>query len=116
MKAEAEIPLETVRATIAEWPENLKACVEAEGGHFEWHYYKQKLKKLLLINYLAQKVDVLFHFPSRSQYTWDRTYGRTVYIISSFQKRSVVGIQKNCTLDDIYIYGEVGVMCAQLIG
>ena len=35
--------------------------------------------KLLLINYLAQKVDVLFHFPSRSQYTWDRTYGRTVY-------------------------------------
>jgi len=37
--------------------------------------------KLLLINYLAQKVVVLFHFPSRSQYTWDRTYGRTVYII-----------------------------------
>jgi hypothetical protein len=35
--------------------------------------------KLVLINYLARKVDVLFHFPSRSQYTWDRTYGRTVY-------------------------------------
>ena len=35
--------------------------------------------KLLLINYLARKVDILFHFPSRSQYTWDRTYGRTVY-------------------------------------
>ena len=30
-----EIPLETVRGAIAEWPEHLKACVEAEGGHFE---------------------------------------------------------------------------------
>ena len=35
--------------------------------------------KLLLMNYLALKVDVVFHFPSKSQYTWDRTYGRTVY-------------------------------------
>ena len=35
--------------------------------------------KLLLINYLPRKVDVLFHFPSGSQYTWDRTYGRTVH-------------------------------------
>jgi hypothetical protein len=35
MKAAAEIPLETVRAAIAEWPERLKACVEAEDGHFE---------------------------------------------------------------------------------
>jgi hypothetical protein len=40
MKAAAEIPLETVCATIAEWPERLKACIEAEGSHFEWHYYK----------------------------------------------------------------------------
>jgi hypothetical protein len=40
VKAAAEIPLETVRAAIAEWPARLKACVEAEGGHFEWHYYK----------------------------------------------------------------------------
>jgi len=40
VKAVAEIPLETLRATIAEWPVHLKACVEAEGGHFEWHYYK----------------------------------------------------------------------------
>jgi hypothetical protein len=40
MKAAAEIPLETVRAAIAEWPECLKACVEAQGSHFEWHYYK----------------------------------------------------------------------------
>jgi len=36
----AEIPLKTVRATKAEWPERLQACVEAECGHFEWHYYK----------------------------------------------------------------------------
>ena len=34
--------------------------------------------KLLLINHLARKVDVLFHFPSRSLFIWDRTYGRTV--------------------------------------
>jgi len=40
VKAAAEIPLETVRAAIAEWPERLKVCVEAQGGHFEWHYYK----------------------------------------------------------------------------
>jgi len=32
--------LETVRATIAEWLEHLKARVESEGSHFEWHYYK----------------------------------------------------------------------------
>jgi len=38
-----------------------------------------KKVKLLLINYLARKVDVLFHFPSRSQYTWDGNYGRSVY-------------------------------------
>jgi len=31
----------------------------------------------LLINYLAQKVDVLFHFPSRSQYTCNGTYAKT---------------------------------------
>jgi len=35
MKAVAEIPLETVRAAKAEWPEHIKACVDAEGGHFE---------------------------------------------------------------------------------
>jgi len=40
VKAAAEILLEKVRAVIAVWPERLKACVEAEGGHFEWHYYK----------------------------------------------------------------------------
>jgi inhibitor of nuclear factor kappa-B kinase subunit alpha len=39
-KAAAEIPLETMCAAIAEWLECLKACVEAEGGYFEWHYYK----------------------------------------------------------------------------
>jgi len=35
-----EIPMEMKRAAIAEWPERLKACVEAEGCHFEWYYYK----------------------------------------------------------------------------
>jgi hypothetical protein len=35
VKAAAEIPLETVCATTAEWPERFKACVQAEGGHFE---------------------------------------------------------------------------------
>ena len=29
MKAAAEIPLETERAATADWPERLKACVEA---------------------------------------------------------------------------------------
>jgi hypothetical protein len=33
-------PLGEVCVAIAEWPERLKACVEAEGVHFEWHYYK----------------------------------------------------------------------------
>jgi hypothetical protein len=40
VKAAAEILLEMVRAAIAEWPECFKSCVEAEGSHFEWHYYK----------------------------------------------------------------------------
>ena len=35
VKAAGEITLETVRAAIIEWLECLKACVEAEGGHFE---------------------------------------------------------------------------------
>jgi hypothetical protein len=32
--------------------------------------------KLLQINYLAQKVSVLFNFPSRSHCTCNRTYGK----------------------------------------
>jgi inhibitor of nuclear factor kappa-B kinase subunit alpha len=35
VKAAAEIALETVHAVIAEWPEHLKACIGAEGGHFD---------------------------------------------------------------------------------
>jgi hypothetical protein len=35
VKAAAEVTLETVRAAKAEWPERLKACVGAEGGHVE---------------------------------------------------------------------------------
>ena len=40
VKEAAEIPLETGRTALAEWPESLKACVELEGGHFEWLDYK----------------------------------------------------------------------------
>jgi len=40
VNAAADITLDTVCAAIAEWAESLKACVEAEGGHFEWYYYK----------------------------------------------------------------------------
>jgi hypothetical protein len=40
VKATVEISLEKVHAAIAEWPERLKACVKADGSHFEWHYYK----------------------------------------------------------------------------
>jgi inhibitor of nuclear factor kappa-B kinase subunit alpha len=47
VKAAAEIPLETVHAAIAEWLEHLKACIGAEGGHFEGHYYKYKLKTIV---------------------------------------------------------------------
>jgi len=36
------------------------------------------------MNYLAENVDVLFYFPSRLQYTWDRIYSRTVYLVLSF--------------------------------
>jgi hypothetical protein len=35
VNAAAEIPLETVHAVIAQWMEHLKACVGAEGSHFE---------------------------------------------------------------------------------
>jgi hypothetical protein len=40
VKAATKIPLEAVRAAIADWSGCLKACVEAKGDHFEWHYYK----------------------------------------------------------------------------
>jgi hypothetical protein len=40
VKAAAENPLETVRAVTVEWLEHVKAFIEVEGGHFEWHYYK----------------------------------------------------------------------------
>jgi len=39
--------------------------------------------KLLQINYLAQKVDVLFNFPSRSHCTCNRTYGKIMYMTAS---------------------------------
>ena len=37
--------------------------------------------KLLHINYLAQKVDVLFNFLSSSHCTCNRTYGKTMYYL-----------------------------------
>ena len=55
MKAQAEIPLETELAATTEWPEQLKGCVKAEGGHFECYCYKETLKPMQ-INYLARKV------------------------------------------------------------
>jgi hypothetical protein len=36
-----------VCVVTAEWPERLKACVKAEGGHFEWHYYKWRPKTIV---------------------------------------------------------------------
>jgi len=45
-----------------------------------------KAEQLWQINYLAQKVNVLFNFPSRSHCTCNRTYGKTrytyVYVLS----------------------------------
>jgi len=35
VKAAPSIPLEVVRAVINEWPDRLKKCVNAKGGHFE---------------------------------------------------------------------------------
>jgi hypothetical protein len=36
--------------------------------------------KILQINYLARKVDVLFNFPSKSHCICNRTHGNTMYI------------------------------------
>lgn len=35
VKAAASLPLDVVRAAIDEWPDRLKKCVKAKGGHFE---------------------------------------------------------------------------------
>jgi len=71
-----QIPLETERVVIAEWPERLKACVEVEAAILSDIIINENLK-LLHINYLAQKVDVLFNFISRSHCTCNRTSGKT---------------------------------------
>ena len=42
--------------------------------------------KVLQINYLARKVDVLFNFPSRSHYICNRTYGKTRYMFMSHKQ------------------------------
>ena len=41
---------------------------------------KNKHLKLLQINDLVRKVDVLFNFPSTSYSTCNRTYGKTMYV------------------------------------
>jgi hypothetical protein len=74
-----------VHVVTAEWPECLKACVEAEGGCFEWHYYIWKPKTIA--NYLAQKVDVLFIFLSGLR-TFNRTYGKTIQGTESWEADS----------------------------
>ena len=43
--------------------------------------------KLLQINYLAQNMDVLFNFPSRSHYTCIRTYGESRYVFVLYGSR-----------------------------
>ena len=79
VKAAVEIPLETdVRR-------------QQSGRRVSWLASRHKAAilsdiiineklKILKINYLAQKVDVLFSFPSRSHCTCNRTYGKTMYI------------------------------------
>jgi hypothetical protein len=42
--------------------------------------------KLYQINYLAWKVNVLFNLPSRAHCTWNRTYGKTMYIITFYSQ------------------------------
>ena len=75
-KAAAEIPLETESAATAEWPEGLKACGQHWAAILSDIIVNENLK-LLQINDLAQKVDVLFNFPSKSHCTCNKTYGRT---------------------------------------
>jgi len=37
--------------------------------------------KLLQINYLVRKANILFNFPSRSHFTCNKTYGKARYIV-----------------------------------
>ena len=85
VKAVAEIPLETVRSEIAKWPELLKLASRQRAVILSGIIIN-KILKLLLINYLARKVAVLFHFPSGSQNPCNRTYGKTMY--HATQKRN----------------------------
>jgi len=74
VKAAAEFPLETVRAAISD----ISRLASGQRAAILSAIIISKNLKLLQMNYLALKVDVLFHFPSRSQYNCSRTYGRTV--------------------------------------
>ena len=35
-KAAADFPIDVLHNSIDEWPQRLKDCVHAIGGHFEW--------------------------------------------------------------------------------
>jgi len=53
-------------------------------------------QKILKINYLARKVDVLFSFPSRSHCICSRTYGKTMYCTFGRTEAS-----QDCSIHDI---------------
>ena len=78
MKAAARIPLETERAATAEWPGHLRLASRHRAAILSDIITNENLK-LLQINYLARKVDVLFNFPSRSHCTCNRIYGKTMH-------------------------------------
>ena len=91
VKTAAEIPMETVQAVIAEWPKCQRLALGQRVAILSAIIINKNLN-LLLINYLAQKVDVLFHFPSRSQNPCNRTYGKTMLV--TFQRSLILQSSK----------------------
>jgi len=75
-----EAPLETERVATAEWPSVSRLALRHRAAIMSDIIINEN-PKLLQINYLARKVDVLFNFPSRSPCTRNRTYGKTQYLI-----------------------------------
>jgi hypothetical protein len=67
-----EIPLETECAATAEWP-SVSSLASRQRAAILSNIIINENLKLLHINYLAQKVDVLFNFPSRSHCTCNIT-------------------------------------------
>jgi len=58
-----EIPLETVRAMITEWPEHLKVCVGADGSHFGGIIINKNLKKTIANKLFSSKSVCSVSFP-----------------------------------------------------